>query len=413
MAQATVQAVPKTGGQQPQASQGQQNQKKDNLFNKITGFIMKCMMPLIPGLVGTSMIKVLLIIGTTFFGMDTSSSTYIILYSLADCFFFFFPIFLAYTGAQLVGGNPALYMAVGAALVYPNMLELMSGATLPLGTFLGLPCTYIFGIPVITAIYTSSVIPMIMMMPIMKIIEDFCDKVSPNAIKAFFKPLLFCLIALPILILFIGPIGTILGNALGAGISFLYEKSGWLTVGILAGIMPYASMTGMGFALIPVCITSLSTLGYDPLVIVAMFASNVAQGGACLAVATKTKDTNLRSLAIASGISASALGVITPAMYEVNLPLKKPLQGVMVGGALAGLFAGLFGLKVYTMGGAACLLTLLQFLGGTSPTRNVIIGAITATISFVGSFFATLFLYKDKGQSFTKQVEKEVDKAVA
>ena len=57
-------------------------------------------------------------------------------------------------------------------------------------------------------------------------------------------------------------------------------------------------------------------------------------------VALKTKNPELRSQAISSGVGAILAGVSEPAIYGINLRLKKPMYGVMAGGAVGGCIAG-------------------------------------------------------------------------
>ena len=100
-----------------------------NPVQRLFGFVAGCMTPMLPAMLGTGMLKVVLTLLTTFAGMSTESSTYILLYSFADCFFMFLPVFMGFTIAKKIGGNPTLFMVVGAALCYPNLANLMSGAT--------------------------------------------------------------------------------------------------------------------------------------------------------------------------------------------------------------------------------------------------------------------------------------------
>lgn len=89
-------------------------------------------------------------------------------YSIADGFFYFLPIILGYTAAKKFGCNEFLGMALGAALVYPAMVNLSSTAEVA-GTILegtAFQMSYyntFFGIPVIfpASGYTSSVIPIL------------------------------------------------------------------------------------------------------------------------------------------------------------------------------------------------------------------------------------------------------------
>ena len=360
------------------------------------------MTPLLPAMLGTGMIKVLLTLLTTFKVMDATGATYTFFYSMADSFFYFLPVFLGWSIAKKMNASVPLFMVIGAALCYPDLVAIMGGASaLPAGTFLGMPCNYMFGvIPVIETSYTSSVLPMLLMAPIMKWAENFADRVSPNVLKAFLKPMLFCLICLPVVLIVLGPLGGVVGNALSGVFSAMYNAVPWLTVGILSAIMPFIVMTGMHYALIPLCMNNMATLGYDVIVLVTMFCSNVAQGGASLGVAVKTKDTELKSEGIACGISAVVAGVTEPAMYGINLRFMKPMIGAVVGAGLSGLWCGITGVKGYTMGGSPSALSLIQFVdstpGAADPFRGVIFGAIGLVISLVVSFILAMFLYKDE-----------------
>ncbi len=193
-----------------------------NPMQRLFGFISGCMTPMLPAMLGCGMMKVVLTLLTTFAGMSTESSTYTLLFAFADSFFTFLPIFMGVTIAKKMGGNPMLYMIVGASLCYPGLISLMGGAEL--GTFLGMPCTYLFGLPVICATYTSSVLPMLLMAPVMKWSEDFAELVSPNVLKSFLKPLLFIIICIPCSLYVLGPLGNVVGNLLAK----LYSRFSFL-----------------------------------------------------------------------------------------------------------------------------------------------------------------------------------------
>ena len=69
-------------------------------------------------------------------------------------------------------------------------------------------------------------------------------------------------------------------------------------------------------------------------------AANIAQGGACLAVALKTKSEKTKALAIPSGISC-LLGITEPAIFGVNLPKFKPFIAGMAGAAVGAFICSL------------------------------------------------------------------------
>ncbi len=378
-----------------------------NPVQRLFGFIAGCMTPLLPAMLGTGMVKVLLTLLTTFGVMTDTSPTYIIFYGMADAFFYFLPMFLAVMIAKKMKGSVPLFMVVGAMLCYPDIVSLLANGTelYPLGEFLGMPCTYLFGvIPVVQATYTSSVLPILLMAPVMKWAEDFADRVSPNVLKAFLKPMIFCLICTPIAFCILGPIGNIIGNVLANVFSAMYNAVPWLTVAVLSAAMPFIVMTGMHYALIPLMMNNFATLGFDVIVLVTMFASNTAQGGAAIGVAAKTKDTDTRSEGIASGISAILAGVTEPAMYGLNLRYGKPMVAAVIGAGLSGLFLGLTNVRGYVMGGSPSALSIIQFIGGEgNPMRGLYFGIIGLVISIGVSFLLTLVLYKDEEKEVVEE----------
>jgi len=366
-----------------------------NIIQRLFGFIAGCMTPLLPGMLGCGMLKVVLVILTTFCGLSTEGSTYIILNGIGDCFFTFLPIFLAYQIAVKQGGTPVLYMAVAAAMVYPDIVTLMAGGSLELGSFLGMSCTYMFGIPVICTTYTSSVLPILLMAPVMKYVEKFADWVSPNLVKAFLKPLIFMIICCPVAFYVLGPIGGLVGEGLSGVFNAAYEAVPWLTIGVLSAIMPFIVMTGMHYALVPLCMNNLAILGYDALVMVTMYCSNLAQGGASFGVAARTKNTETRSEGIACGISACVAGVTEPAMYGINMRFVKPLVSACIAAGISGLVAGISGLVAWTMGGSPSLFSIVTFIGGDNPTSMIVWGIICAVLSIGISFIFAFLSHTD------------------
>ena len=67
-------------------------------------------------------------------------------------------------------------------------------------------------------------------------------------------------------------------------------------------------------------------------------------------VALRTKSAEKRAEALSIAFGCIVAGVTEPAIYGINLPRKKPMYGVMAGGAVGGVVAGLLGAKAYVMG---------------------------------------------------------------
>lgn len=361
-----------------------ESKSDESIISRFCGYVAGSMTPLLPAMLGAGMVKVVLTLLSTFGLLSSESSTYIILYALGDAFFYFMPVFLGMSIAKNIGANPVFAMSIGALLLHPDLIYLLSEGN-----------SSFFGITVTSATYSSSVLPMLIIVPVMKYIEDFADKVSPNLIKVFFKPLLVVIISAPIALIVIAPIGAILGDYMANSINFLYTQVGWLTIMVLAAIMPFVIMTGMHYALVPIAFTGIATLGFDALLIITMFCSNLAQGGASLAVGFRSKKQDIKSISIASGVSAIVAGVTEPALYGVTLKYKTPLIGAIIGAGIAGLYAGIVGLVAYTLGGSPSVLSLIQMIGGDSFS-NLINGVITLFIAIIASFIATCILYKEE-----------------
>ena len=78
-------------------------------------------------------------------------------------------------------------------------------------------------------------------------------------------------------------------------------------------------------------------------------AANIAQCGACLAVALKTQDRKQRAVAVPAALSA-LLGITEPAIFGINLRHFTPFLCAAAGGALGGLLATLLGLSATSYG---------------------------------------------------------------
>lgn len=90
---------------------GAQPSEKTSLINRILGAITAIFQPVIPAICGAGMIKAVLAILTAASIVTTESQSYILLNMFADAAFYFLPIFLAFSSAN-VNCNP--YFAFSA-----------------------------------------------------------------------------------------------------------------------------------------------------------------------------------------------------------------------------------------------------------------------------------------------------------
>ena len=347
-------------------------------------FIAGCMTPLFTAIIAGGLIKVLLVIfGPTLLGvLSSESDTYILMNALGDAPFYFLPILVAFTASKKLNCNSFLAVMVSSILIYPDVITLLGSEQ----------ATHLFGvIPVVHGSYASSIIPAMLSTILLKYVEILVDKIVPDWSKNFLKPLLIVLITAPITLCALAPLGLMVGNGLQFVINGIYGFAPWLAMLLFSAFMPFIVMTGMHWAFVPACLLGLANPGYDLLLLPAMLASNTAQAGATFGVAAKTKDKELREMAIPAGISALLAGVTEPAMYGITLRLKKPMIAACIASGIGGLITGIVTLKAYAFA-TPCLTAIVQFIapdGGNNIICAVIVFVVSLVVSFVLSFIMT------------------------
>lgn len=373
-----------------------QNQEKVSFINKILGAITAIFQPVIPAICGAGMIKAVLAILTATQLVATDSQTYILLNMFADAAFYFLPIFLAFSSAKRFNCNPYFAAVLGAVLIHPTFSGLVSAGEAV--TFAGLPIKLVS--------YGSAVVPPILIVLIQSYVERFARKISPNAVKVFLVPLIVFLIMAPLSLIVIGPLGSMVGDALYVVFDFLNNEARWVIPVIMGAFCPLLVMTGMHYSLMPVQLAQYATLGYGTLLGPGMLASNLSQAGACFAVAIRTKDKEMRQTAISAGTTA-LFGITEPALYGVTMRLKKPLLAVMIGGGVAGLWGGLTNMRTYASATAG-LTALPVYI--CDDFSNVVNAVICMVIALVVTFIVTLVMgFKDENTLSENKKENNAD----
>ena len=194
----------------------------------------------------------------------------------------------------------------------------------------------------------------------------------------------------------LGPLGYNIGALLTTAILALYNTLGWAAVALVAAILPFMISLGMHKALVPYAVSSIASPGFDMLYLPASLAHNISEGGACLAVALKTKNEDLRSTAISAGISG-LFGITEPALYGVTLQHKKVMMSVVASSFLGGLFIGLTKIKAFAAVGPG-IASMPMYIDPDNG-MNFIYACIGLVLSVVLSFVITLILYKDEAEA--------------
>ncbi|MGI4357812.1 PTS cellobiose/arbutin/salicin transporter subunit IIBC [Klebsiella pneumoniae] len=302
---------------------------------------------------------------------------------IGDGAFFFLPLMVAASAAVKFKTNMSLAIAIAGVLVHPGFIELMAKAAQ------GEHVEFAF-IPVTAVKYTYTVIPALVMTWCLSYIERWVDRITPAVTKNFLKPMLIVLIAAPLAILLIGPLGIWIGSAISALVYTIHSYLGWLSVAIMGGLWPLLVMTGMHRVFTPTIIQTIAETGKEGMVMPSEIGANLSLGGSSLAVAWKTKNPELRQTALAAAASAILAGISEPALYGVAVRLKRPLIASLISGFICGAVAGIAGLASHSMA-APGLFTSVQFFDPANPMTIVWVFGVMA-LSVVLSFALTLIL---------------------
>ena len=126
---------------------------KPKVMERLMDTISGLFTPAVAAITGAAMVKVVLTILTMTGLLDSSSTTYALFSIAGDAPFLFLPVILAYTSSVKFGVDPMVGMAIGLMMVHPNYTALVSA---------GEPVTMFGFLPVTLATYTSTVIPVIL-----------------------------------------------------------------------------------------------------------------------------------------------------------------------------------------------------------------------------------------------------------
>lgn len=383
--------------------------KEDNtsFFQRFIQMISSIFTPIISSISAAGIIKGInaLLIALGVYGYDDGA--YIILQTIGDAIFMYLPVIIGYSASKKFGLKPLLGIAIGLALCYPAIqLSTLAAEIEPLytifqGTFMESPVFLeFFGIPLIAMDYTSSVLPVILIVFFASKLEIVCKKWIPQVLQFFLVPVLLLLISLFLGFFILGPIATFAANGIGAIIIYIYNISPMISGAFVGFFWQILVIFGVHWGTTPIYVNNVMSLGYDA-VTMPFFGASFAQTAVVLAIYLKTKNKQRKELCVPAAISGLC-GITEPAIYGITLPLKKPFIISCIAAGIAGGFYGLFELKEYVWGGIG----IFEFPSFINPETgsfyNMYIGIIGAIIAFVIGFVATLVLYKETEETKEK-----------
>lgn len=374
------------------------------LAENTVDFISGIFQPILGPLAAAGIMKGLLALITYFVPAFANDGLYTLLYTVADGFFYFLPVALAFSAARKFRMNEFTGVAIGVALLYPTMVALTSGEAL--GSIdLGVAGTFSWyatalGVPIIMPVsgYVSSVIPVLLMVWFGSIIERWLKSWMPAALKMFLVPLATMTVSIVLGYLVIGPVATLITNLLSAAFSFIFQLpvvGSVLGSALVGGLWMCLVIFGFHWSLIPISIMNLNTLGHDS-VLAATVGHGFALGAVIFAMYLRNKDERFRGIALPAMISAFFFGVTEPGIYGIALPNKRAFVVACLSSAVGGAIVGMTGALMYISGGLG-VFNLLNFIDGTpggAGISHMIFAIIASLVSAVLAFVIEFITYR-------------------
>ena len=323
--------------------------------------------------------------------MDTSWGTYKILNFISWTAFTFLPVLIAVTASKKFKVNEFIGIVIACALVSPDYIAMVNaGEAL---TFLGIKVQMLS--------YTSTVIPIILAIWITSYVQRFFDQKLPIVIRNLFTPMFTIAIMVPLTLLVCGPLGNMVGGAIGDVYNSLYDLSPIVAGVVVGGLWEVMVIFGVHWGITPVTVGNYASLGYDTFTGI-QGSAVFSQAGAALGVFFRTKDKELKQVSLPAAITG-LFGITEPAIYGVNLRLKTPMICGCIAGAVGGGIAGAFHAYSwsYNMPGIATLPAYFK----EGYMSNFLGYVISIIISFVLAMVLTMIVgfKEDKEEVKTSQ----------
>ena len=390
---------------------------KNALVDAFFEYLSDSFRPLLPVLLGASLILALLAVLDALHVVDTRADVipawlgYV--NSMWRAVFYFLPAMVAYNASKKLDIDPWVGTAVILSLLTPNFMGLSNASsfaeTTCTTTALGSEqcVTHVGSLPLQLADYGGQVFVPLLMVPILALVYKGLKKIVPSNVQMVFVPFISFVIIMPLTAFLIGPLSIWIGNGLGGGLAWLNGHAPILFAIIIPIIYPFLVPLGLHWPLNALQLANIASTGSD-FIQGPMGAWNFACFGATAGVlflSIRDRDTDMRQTA--SGALAAGLfgGISEPSLYGIHLRFKRiyplMLTGCVVGGLVIGIGNGVTtNTFVFTS-----LLTIPVF----TPTAVYGLGIAAA---FITAFLmVVLFDYRTKEQKAEAREKKAALKA--
>ena len=371
--------------------------------------------PLLPVLLGASLILALIAVLEAFGVVDTHAkvlpSWLVFTNTMWRSVFYFLPAMVAYNAAKKLDIDPWVGAAVVLALLTPEYTSLKTlKETHCIKSSVGsdLCTTDIFGLPMKWSDYGGQVFLPLIMVPILALVYRGLKKVIPANVQMVFVPFFSFLVMIPVSAFLIGPFSLWLGNGIGSGLSWLNNTAPIVFAIFIPLLYPFLVPLGLHWPLNALQLANIASTGSD-FIQGPMGTWNFACFGATLGVLILTLrngDKELRQTA--SGALAAGLfgGISEPSLYGIHLRFKRiyplMLTGCAAGGLTIGVISWISGSPVLA---GTFVFTSLLTIPVFHPTVTYAISIAVAF--FVSAFMVVTFGYQSKEEKEAAAAEQQ------
>lgn len=333
--------------------------------------------PIIPAIVATGLLCGLLGGLSRAFPSMADSHLYTLLDMFSNAALTFLPILIAVSAAKIFGANIYLGAVIGMIMIHPNLVNAWNVSQSE-----DLKTLWSWGFwKINNSGYQGHVIPVVIAILLLSVIEKWLHKHVPEMFDLFVTPLVSVLVTGFFTMTVIGPVFAQVESWVLTGAQWLIALPFGIGSFVMGAVYAPTVVAGVHHMYNAIELSMLADSTKNIWMPIAT-AANVAQGAAALAVAVKTQNKKLKSMALPASLSAF-MGITEPAIFGVNVRFGKPLVAGMAGGACGAAVASIMNVYATASGVTGIfgfLITTDSFLG------YLLTFAVAAVVAFVLSW---------------------------
>ena len=333
--------------------------------------------PIIPAIVATGLMNGLLGGLTQWRPELADSNLFNLLNMFSNAALTFLPILIAISAAKIFGANIYLGAVIGMIMIHPNLVNAWNVSQSE-----DLKTLWSWGFwKINNSGYQGHVIPVVIAILLLSIIEKWLHKHVPEMFDLFVTPLVSVLVTGFFTMTVIGPVFAQIESWVLTGAQWLIALPFGIGSFVMGAAYAPTVVAGVHHMYNAIELSMLADSKQNFWMPIAT-AANVAQGAAALAVALKTQNKKIKSMALPASLSAF-MGITEPAIFGVNIRFGKPLVAGMAGGACGAAVASIMNVYADANGVTGIfgfLITTKCFMG------YLLTFAVAAIVAFILSW---------------------------